>query len=701
MSIATKSTRTSPFKRIRAYSDIERAARQIAGTMFAGLGRSQLESLLKRDGDEVLAALGLHCDDDPEVLETRNGRVNPQIYAAISGEAKRLADGPVVAVQPLDRNLNMLVQALDLDWLERAVLRAGALCVLHPPLKESLGAGRSFSRFQHDKMRALFKLGLVELRVLLSPRSRLVQLGFLTPDDFCPLDTDEAFARALCEPAFEPTQLLAHKLKRSAPARLGDADFAHLPDLSRLARHIERAVGGGLPGVNVLVYGPPGTGKTELVRSLAAGVGAQLWEVPASDEDGEMWEGYRRAAAYVLTQKLLKSDERNLLLFDEIEDLFGSGRMDLDLFGSRRNRLRSVGKGWVNEMLESNPVPTLWLCNDISALDPAYLRRFDEVIELRPPTRSIRRRIVERYLPASMVSEACQTRIAEIDGLPPAQVERVGKVLASMTDATLEERDRAALRMLENSLRAMGVIHRLPQPELPAHYDPGVLNADFDLNALVEMLGVDQGGRALLYGPPGTGKSAFAHHAGKVLERPVLVRRASDLLDRYLGGTEQNIAAAFREAEAEGAILLIDEADSLLRERQGAHRSWEVTQVNEMLTQMESFNGVFIASTNLVDGLDAASLRRFDFKVKFNYLREAQRLAMFERLCGDLCVQPQCGDLRLIAGCDWLTPGDFAVIRRQSERSRSAPLPSELARRLLGEVAMKRDRPSGRIGFAL
>ena len=55
-------------------------------------------------------------------------------------------------------------------------------------------------------------------------------------------------------------------------------------------------------------------------------------------------------------------------------------------------------------------------------------------------------------------------------------------------------------------------------------------------------------------------------------------------------------------------LLLIDEVDSFLQDRRGAQRIWEVTRVNEMLTQMEGFAGVFMASTNLMGGLDPAAL---------------------------------------------------------------------------------------------
>ena len=81
----------------------------------------------------------------------------------------------------------------------------------------------------------------------------------------------------------------------------------------------------------------------------------------------------------------------------------------------------------------------------------------------------------------------------------------------------------------------------------------------------------------------------------------VLHKRASDLISKWVGESEQNIAAAFAEARWKKMLLVIDEADSFLQDRRHAHRSWEVTQVNEMLTQMESHPLPFVCTTNLMD----------------------------------------------------------------------------------------------------
>jgi len=120
-----------------------------------------------------------------------------------------------------------------------------------------------------------------------------------------------------------------------------------------------------------------------------------------------------------------------------------------------------------------------------------------------------------------------------------------------------------------------------------------------------------------LYGLPGTGKTQFAEHLALELGKPILIKRASELFDKYLGESEKRIAEAFDQAEEDGAILLLDEADSFLRDRSRSMHSWEVTTVNELLQRMERFEDIFICTTNLYAQVDVAALRRFTFKLEF------------------------------------------------------------------------------------
>lgn len=201
-------------------------------------------------------------------------------------------------------------------------------------------------------------------------------------------------------------------------------------------------------------------------------------------------------------------------------------------------------------------------------------------------------------------------------------------------------------------------------------YDLDMLNVEsrFEIPRIVEALKVRGHGTLCFYGAPGTGKTALAEHMARAIGRPLIIKQASDLMSKYVGETEQNMAAMFREAEAEEAVLLLDEADSFLQDRRGAQRTYEVTEVNEMLQGMERFDGIFVCTTNLLDRLDQAALRRFTFKIKFMPLTPAQRERMFliEALGGDAAGLTSERQQRL-ASLQQLCPGDFAAVKRQTD----------------------------------
>ena len=134
------------------------------------------------------------------------------------------------------------------------------------------------------------------------------------------------------------------------------------------------------------------------------------------------------------------------------------------------------------------------------------------------------------------------------------------------------------------------------------------IESRFEVPKIVEALRRRGAGTLCFHGPPGTGKTALAEHIARELQRPLMIRQARDLVSKYVGETEQNMARMFDDAESEQAVLLLDEADSFLRSRRMAERNYEVSEVNEMLQGMERFAGIFICTTNLFDDLDEAAL---------------------------------------------------------------------------------------------
>jgi len=254
-------------------------------------------------------------------------------------------------------------------------------------------------------------------------------------------------------------------------------------------------------------------------------------------------------------------------------------------------------------------------------------------------------------------------------------------------------------RVLGNTLEALEL------PPLPrttgnpvGEYRLDVLNADCDLPTLCASLRESGEARLCLYGPPGTGKSAFGRYLAEALDRPLLVKRASDLGSKWAGETEKNMARMFAEARDEGAVLLLDEADSFLQGREGARQSWEVSQVNEMLTQMESFDGLFVASTNFMTAIDSAALRRFDLKIRFDYLKADQAWQLFGDLCAKLQLATDEALRAPLARLTNLTPGDFANVARQTRLSRLCSA-ADLLARLQAECRVKPAQESRPIGF--
>jgi len=142
-------------------------------------------------------------------------------------------------------------------------------------------------------------------------------------------------------------------------------DFSYLDAEVRLLRRLlKRACMRRSEGVNIFLYGEPGSGKTELVRVVAKALGLDLWEVGCRDDNDGSVSSETRLAYLRFGQSVLNNSKKSLLLFDEAEDVFDDGLMSLLSIVKKSEK---TGKAWFNQMLESNPVPTIWLSNSTGA----------------------------------------------------------------------------------------------------------------------------------------------------------------------------------------------------------------------------------------------------------------------------------------------------------------------------------------------
>jgi transitional endoplasmic reticulum ATPase len=489
------------------------------------------------------------------------------------------------------------------------------------------------------------------------------------------------------------------------PSSLVPADFPHLrEEYSLLQSILATAIKERRKGVNILVYGETGTGKTEFVKTRAASLNTQLMGISHENEDSDLEETHGRFRSYLFAQKVLARTQASVILFDEVEDVFPDS--ELPFFGPAKHS--GCFKSWTNDVLESNPRPAFWVCNEIHQIDPAFLRRFSYALHIPTPIRSVRRSILAKYLGDLPVSQDWVDRLAMNQYLTPALIEQACKmaVLAGAQEPAALER--LMERVLHNSFEVLGrrAEFKSLRPSTITKYSLDFLNPSHDLSEVVQGLKQRPAGRLLLYGPPGSGKTAFAQYIVEHVDKQLIQPHASDILNPFVGLTEKYISEMFHEASREHAVLLLDEADNFLQNRQSARRSWEVTQVNELLVQIDAFEGILLCSTNLMDSLDPAVLRRFELKISFGYLKQDQAWKMFRQTLEGMGCRPE--DTARMAGLRQqlhrltnLTPGDFATVIRQTQVL-GKPLNDEQLLAALEEECRAKDRSKTQVrGFSM
>lgn len=587
----------------------------------------------------------------------------------------------------VQKNIDALAGLLQLNQAERALLLYGTLTRYQRELRSLLVEFKVNNAAEaYAVMAEVAGVKAQEVGEALRAGSRLERIGLVDNlisehniTDLADLmKVSEKLPPVLMREYRDQAELMAVFTRPASKSALTPEDFSFVGEEAQLLGALLRnAVARREVGVNVLLYGPPGTGKTELAKVAAQTAGLELFEVEYADRDGNSLSGRERYRSLQIAQVFLKGSAQAALLFDEVEDVFPPISSEAAQLLARAEKTgpqasASVsGKAWVNQILESNAVPTIWITNHIDQIDPAFRRRFAYHLELRSPPPGAREQLVRRTLDGVPVSDAFVARLVARRGLTPAQIQTAVRFAGLVgTPADAASAQELIERQLHNADVALGGRHQHSTARASAtRYDPRLLNVEsrFEVPRIVQALQARGHGSLCFFGPPGSGKTALAEHIADTIGRPLMVRQASDLVSKFIGETEQNMAAMFAEAQAENAVLLLDEADSFLQDRRGALRTYEVTEVNEMLQGMERHKGVFICTTNLFDRIDQAALRRFTFKIRFRPLAREQRRAMFvaEVLGGD--AEQLTPPLRQrLDQLEQLCLGDFAAVKRQA-----------------------------------
>ncbi|WP_347267924.1 AAA family ATPase [Paracoccus sp. (in: a-proteobacteria)] len=519
-----------------------------------------------------------------------------------------------------------------------------------------------------------------EIRAAMRASGRLTNSGLVQRNSGgrhrrMPFDLSDRLTLALLAEVDCISDLIALMFPRAAAPQAQWQDFEGLGQDADLMRDLlSNALAKRQPGVHILLYGPPGTGKTEFAKVLAREIGAELRAVGETDDDGGEPSRRERLAELAMASRMLGQRSDTVLLFDEMEDLIGghSFRFSHDM----------LSKVHFNRILETNPIPVIWTTNSVHACDPAFLRRISYSVMMRSPSGRVRARIWQR------LEERHGAGIP--DSALPDMAERHDQAPALVSDAMVVARlcnggQAVVSQVLDAAARlAKGGADSAPRHYSEVPWQPGLARADANLAQIEARLASPSAPRRVsfcLEGPAGTGKSAWARHLARVIGMPVIEKRASDLMSKWVGESEQNIARAFSDARADGAMLIFDEADSLLADRRGAERSWEVSQVNEMLTWMESHPLPFVCTTNFVEKLDPATQRRFTFRIRFDFLSADQLPLAW-------AAHFSCSPPKELSTLDRLAPGDFANVARRMQALDVAD-PEEILRALILEDEAK------------
>lgn len=178
-----------------------------------------------------------------------------------------------------------------------------------------------------------------------------------------------------------------------------------------------------------------------------------------------------------------------------------------------------------------------------------------------------------------------------------------------------------------------------------------------------------RGYRALFHGPSGTGKTLAATLLGKRLARDVQRIDLSQVVSKFIGETEKNLALVFAEAERRDWILFFDEADALFGKRTAtatAHDRYANQEVAFLLQRVEDHPGIVILATNLKSNLDEAFARRFQIAIHFPPPTAEQRERLWRDTFGEHVPLDAAVDLTRTAEAYELTGGQILNVVRHA-----------------------------------
>ena len=660
--------------------EIERLAKLMQNLGFnslRGMGADQTRVLM--EGYVVHEWVNSHWDEFKALLDA-----SKLVYSdEWTSEEKRLGE--------YARRVGELCKVLELSPLQTEILEFAFTCAIGGEFLGLMGSLAERFKGRTRIWESIFDCTSDELVAALSREGNLFRSGVLEPSDSVGLVRVhkywiESFIEA--KGTFEEQLIEPLKEERNAGvmAVLDAADM-------QLAVNVLAGKTEGAKGVNLLLYGASALDKRRTLLDMLEQSKLQAWHLKFDD----IPRGARRTAAYVAFRLMDKHAGRALVIEKPSDILEDTGNQFLKMLFGIELEARSSKDDEL--FLGSFTTPGLWLLSDTHLLSSDTVARFIFHAPLKKADRHQRKAQMEQMLTTSNLGKAVRDKIVRLDGVSSLQIDSALQAAAlSGFSAKGKARDQAVLTAIQRSQKALGRDLTEKFKTSVTEYSMALLNCSgrFGPEQIMDALQRTRQGALVFYGPPGTGKTQFVEHMAAQLGMPLIAKHASDLMSKYVGDNEKNIADMFEEATNEDAMLLLDEGDSFLRDRSFARSQWEVSMVNELLQRMERFPGIFVVCTNLFSGLDAAALRRFTFKLEFNELTVEQRWNMFVNEAGLktqlATLDPDTKTLwwERLAFMPLLTAGDFATVQRQCKILQTTLKPEEWLFQLEQEVKVKR-----------
>jgi AAA+ superfamily predicted ATPase len=421
----------------------------------------------------------------------------------------------------------------------------------------------------------------------------------------------------------------------------------------------------------ILIEGSDGTGKTEFAKSLVKAVGKECLWIPSSKaSDGEDALKNRRSTFQLAS--LVCSPKDSVVVLDEADEVLSS-RMDNPL--RFLNPELSTNKDILNGIFDRAKAQIIIILNK-NTLDNSVLRRCSIALKFPELFQDQRLKMIENtfseYGVQNLLTQDEKNLIANKFDLSQGVVGLALKDSLMMGTSPESQKDYfiKLLNSRHQFLRGEGISFE----EESDMYSPDLIKTSLSVEEIEQKCKFyfDVSSTRwkpsqltfLFHGPSGCGKTAFVQYLSKRHKRKLITVSGSSLQDKYVGGTEEKIRNLFQSAERNQSILFIDELDSLLRERRGEDKRYEVSQVNEFLVSLEKFKGVFIGATNFTSILDPALSRRFSDKVEFLYPDLDARTQLVTKYFINQLETKDTDLKELLRELNGLTPGHVKAVKQ-------------------------------------